>query len=55
MTRTINVREVEQRYKDEYFIIYQLNNKNYVVNGTADEVLKDLIKSAKELKDTNDE
>lgn len=50
----INVREVEQRYKNEYFIIYQLNNKNYVVNGTAEEVLKDLIKSAKEIKVNHD-
>ena len=50
----IKLREVDKRYRDAYFIIYEMNNKNYVFNGNAEEVLEDLIKAAKEAK-PNDE
>lgn len=51
----IKIREIEQREKNIYFVIYELNKKTYSYNGTPEDILNDLFKTNKEIKQTDDE
>ena len=51
----IKIKEIEQRDRDLYFVIYEVNKKVYSYNGRSEDVLNDLFKTNKEIKEVNDE
>ena len=47
----IKIRDIEQREGNLYFVIYEINKKVYSYNGTSEDVLNDLFKTNKEIKE----
>jgi len=51
----IKIKEIERREGNLYFVIYEINKKIYSYNGKSEDVLNDLFKTNKEIKQVNDE